>query len=190
MPYVDKVKSVKKTTGVSQPRWAIWREIWKWSCLPSLLYYISRKTVDTEYRYYSWCMTSTDIVKWRKNEWLWKFWKRNYLYENFEKRGGGSREKGERGNEIHTPCACDYICSIYAVWDLKTKCFVYSLFIKIKLFGVHLNPYKSLLFHWNKIRNILCSEEWSEGEHNCSDSVIYIFSFYYRLWKKKLSCNC
>ena len=55
---------------------------------------ISRKTVDTEYTYYSWCMTSTDIVKWRKNEWLWKFWKRNDLYENFKKKGG-SREKGE-----------------------------------------------------------------------------------------------
>jgi hypothetical protein len=68
------IKSVKNT-GVSQPRWAIWREIWKWSCLPSLLYCISRKTVDTEYTYYSWCMTSTDIVKWRKmND-----------YENFEK---------------------------------------------------------------------------------------------------------
>ena len=35
-----------------------------------------RKTVDTEYTYYSWCMTSTDIVKWRKKEWLWKFWKK------------------------------------------------------------------------------------------------------------------
>jgi len=81
VPYVDKVKSVKNT-GVSQPRWAIWREIWKWSCIPSLLYCISRKNVDTEYTYYSWCMTSTDIVKWRKNEWLWKFWKRNDLYEN------------------------------------------------------------------------------------------------------------
>ena len=56
--------------------------------------------------YYSWCMTSTNIVKWRKNEWLWKFWKRNDLYENFEKRGGGSREKGGGGNEIHAPCAC------------------------------------------------------------------------------------
>jgi hypothetical protein len=37
----------------------------KWSCIPSLLYCISWKTVDTEYTYYSWCMTSTDIVKWR-----------------------------------------------------------------------------------------------------------------------------
>jgi hypothetical protein len=98
VPYVDKVKSVKNT-GVSQPRWVIWREIWKWSCIPSLLYCISQKNVDTEYMYYSWCMTSTDIVKWRKNEWLWKFWKRNDLHENFEKRGGG-------GNETHAPCAC------------------------------------------------------------------------------------
>ena len=54
-------------------------------------------------------MTSTDIVKWRKKEWFWKFWKRNDLYENFEKKGGGgggSREKGGGGNEIHAPCAC------------------------------------------------------------------------------------
>ena len=51
-------------------------------------------------------MTSTDIVKWRKNESLWKFWKRIDLYENFEK-SGGSREKGGGGNEIHAPCACD-----------------------------------------------------------------------------------
>jgi hypothetical protein len=37
-------------------------------------------------------------------------------YENFEKgmiymkilkKGGGSREKGGGGNEIHVPCACD-----------------------------------------------------------------------------------
>ena len=41
----------------------------------TLLYCISRKTVDTEYMYYSWCMTSTDIVKWRKTN----------DYENFEK---------------------------------------------------------------------------------------------------------
>jgi hypothetical protein len=60
-------------------RRTIWREIWKWSCLPSLLYCISRKTVDTEYTYYSWCMTSTDIVKWRKNEWLWKWMRSEYF---------------------------------------------------------------------------------------------------------------
>ena len=69
-----------------------------------VFYCISRKTVDTEYTYYSWCMTSTDIVKWRKTN----------DYENFEKRiiymkfwkKGGSREKGGGGNEIHAPCAC------------------------------------------------------------------------------------
>ena len=72
-------------------------------------YSIRRKTVDTEYTYYSWCMTSSDIVKWRKNEWLWKFWKRNDLYENFEKRGG-SREKG--GRRKRNPCPmrlCKYL---------------------------------------------------------------------------------
>ena len=90
----DSLQSVKYT-GVSQPRWAIWREIWKWSCLPSLLYCISRKTVDAEYTYYSWCMTSTDIVKWRKTN----------DYENFEKRGyifSCSREKG--GRRKQNPC--------------------------------------------------------------------------------------
>ena len=60
----------------------------------ALLYCISRKNVDTEYTYYSWCMTSTDIVKWRKNEWLWKFWKRNDLYENLKK-GGIVEKRGE-----------------------------------------------------------------------------------------------
>jgi hypothetical protein len=38
-------------------------------------------------------------------------------YENFEKgmiymkilkKGGGSREKGGGGNEIHAPCTCDF----------------------------------------------------------------------------------
>jgi uncharacterized protein YehS (DUF1456 family) len=52
--------------------------------------------VDTEYTYYSWRMTSTDIVKWRKTN----------DYENFEKgiimkilkkKGGGVVEK--RGEE-------------------------------------------------------------------------------------------
>ena len=63
-------------------------------------------------------MTSTDIVKWRKNEWLWKFWKRNDLYENFEKRGG-SREKGGGGNEIHAPCACGWMCLLQGVINVR-----------------------------------------------------------------------
>jgi hypothetical protein len=61
----------------------------------SSLYCISRKTVDTEYTYYSWFMMSTDIVKWRKTN----------DYENFEEgminmkilKKGGNREK--RGEE-------------------------------------------------------------------------------------------
>ena len=35
-----------------------------------------------------------------------KILKRNDLYEHFEKKGGGSREKGRGRNEIHAPCAC------------------------------------------------------------------------------------
>ena len=38
------------------------------------IYSISRKTVNTEYTYYSWCMTSTDIVKWRKTNDYEKRW--------------------------------------------------------------------------------------------------------------------
>ena len=64
-------------------------------------------------------MMSTDIVKWRKNEWLWKFWKRNDLYENVEKRRG-SREKGGGGNEIHAPCAC----GICVIWDIVILLFI------------------------------------------------------------------
>jgi hypothetical protein len=39
------------------------------------------------------------IMKILKKEWLiWKFGKKG---------GGGSREKGGEGNEMHAPCACD-----------------------------------------------------------------------------------
>jgi hypothetical protein len=54
--------------------------------LLSYIYCISRKTVDTEYTYYSWCMTSTDIVKWRKNERLWKF-EKGMIYMKILKKG-------------------------------------------------------------------------------------------------------
>jgi hypothetical protein len=64
----------------------------KMELLTFSLYCIRQKTVDTEYTYYSWCMTSTDIFKWRKKN----------DYENFEKgminmkilKKGGSGEKG------------------------------------------------------------------------------------------------
>ena len=84
----------------------MWREIWKWSCLPSLLYCISRKTVDTEYTYYSWCMTSTDIVKWRKTNDYENFEKGMIYMKILKKRGGG-------GNEIHAPCACEQLIQAY-----------------------------------------------------------------------------
>jgi hypothetical protein len=48
------------------------------------------------FSYYSWCMTSTDIVKWRKTN----------DYENFEKKWGVVEKRGGGGNEIHAPCAC------------------------------------------------------------------------------------
>ena len=59
-------------------------------------------------------LASTDIVKWRKNEWLWKFWKRNYLYENFEKRGG-SREKGEEETKSipHAPVIISAVFTLF-----------------------------------------------------------------------------
>jgi hypothetical protein len=52
------------------------------------------------------------------NEWLWKFWKRNDLYENFEKRGGG-------GNEIHAPCACD-VDLFLLHWEEVKKCILHG----------------------------------------------------------------
>ena len=61
--------------------------------LPSLLYCISRKTVDTEYTYYSWCMTSTDIVKWRKTN-DYEHFEKGMIYMKILKKGG-SREKGK-----------------------------------------------------------------------------------------------
>ena len=69
--------------------------------------WISRKNVDTEYMYYSWCMTSTDIVKWRKNEWLWKFWKK-----------GDSREKGGGGKEVIIYILHSFKCYLHENLDL------------------------------------------------------------------------
>ena len=44
------------------------------------------------------------IMKILKKEWfIWKF----------GKKGGGSREKEEGGNEIHAPCACAFSMSAY-----------------------------------------------------------------------------
>ena len=78
-----------------------------WTQHTRIIYCISRKTVDTEYTYYILYQSkncghrihvlytvSVDVYwycQMKKNEWLWKFWKRNDLYENFEK--GGRRKR-------------------------------------------------------------------------------------------------
>jgi hypothetical protein len=56
----------------------------------------------------------------KKNEWLWKFWKRNDLFENFEKRGVVEK-KGGGGNEIHAPWVCDCL-SFYWFFLLPLCC--------------------------------------------------------------------
>ena len=62
-----------------------------------------------------------DIVKWRKNEWLWKFWKRNDLYENFEK--GGVVEK--RGRRKRNPCPMRLWILSISLWHQK-QCIYYD----------------------------------------------------------------
>ena len=134
MPYVDKVKSVKKTTGVSQPRWAIWCEIWKFTCLPSLYTVSVGKlwTQNTRIIHDVWRLLILSneekrmIMNILKKEWfIWKFWKK-----------GGSREKGGGGNEIHVPCACDPVGGIMSY--LRYLC----------------------LFTYNGVQHIFCCVFW------------------------------
>ena len=58
-------------------------------------------------------------------------------YENFEKgmiymkilkKGGGSREKGGGGNEIHAPCACESVkaCSFHQRKSIPDTEIIYS----------------------------------------------------------------
>ena len=60
MPYVAKVKSVKKNHGGFPTEVSDMARNMKVELFTFSLYCISRKTVDTDYTYYSWCMTSTD----------------------------------------------------------------------------------------------------------------------------------
>jgi hypothetical protein len=48
-PYIIHV-IVKRNEDIDHINHSFFR--WKWSCIPSLLYCISRKNVDTEYMYY------------------------------------------------------------------------------------------------------------------------------------------
>jgi hypothetical protein len=54
-----------------------------------------------------------------KKEWfIWKFWKK----------GGGSREKGGGGNEIHAPCACGLCKTIKFMRGIIMKIFDLSVY--------------------------------------------------------------
>ena len=103
MPYVDKVKSVKKRRGFRSERYGAKYE--------NGVAYLLSYTVSVEKLW----TQNTRIIHdvWRllilSNE------EKTNDYENFEKgmiymkilkKGGGSREKGGGGNEIHAPCAC------------------------------------------------------------------------------------
>ena len=87
MPYVDKVKSVKKTRGFPNrgERYGAKYENWVAYLLSILILYQSKNCgyrihiLFMMYDVYWYCQM-------KKNERLWKFWKRNDLYENFEKR--------------------------------------------------------------------------------------------------------
>ena len=106
MPYVDKVKSVKKNHGgfpteVSEMTRNMQIELLTFSLILYQLKNCEHRihVLFMMYDVYWYCQM-------KKNEWLWKFWKRNDLYENFEKKGC-SREKEGGGNEIHAPCDCE-----------------------------------------------------------------------------------
>ena len=59
-------------------------------------------------------------------------------YENFEKgmiymkilkKGGGSREKGGGGNEIHAPCACEARQKVANVSEERTTLYIYTCIV-------------------------------------------------------------
>ena len=128
MPYIDKVKSVKNT-GVSQPRWAIWREMWKWSCLTSL-YAVSVEKLWTQ---------NTRIIHdvWRllilSNE------EKTNDYENFEKgmiymkilKKGVSRENGEEEAKSmpHAPVLLGWDHDLGLIKGMIWKMTCYDMFI-------------------------------------------------------------
>ena len=185
VPYVDKVKSVKNRR-VSQPRWAIWREIWKWSCLPSLLYCISRKTVDTEYTYYLWCMTSNDIVKWRKKKDYENF-ERGIIYMIILKKGGCSREKGG-GRRKRNPCPMRlWLKALWRPVDLlfpqlwrHSPCIFSILYYKYNTVSFYLD----IITIYCKTENVLDSAHFNNNVLNNNIRFLKINSIKV-LWKMK-----
>ena len=103
MPYVDKVKSVKKTRGFPNrgERYGAKYENWVAYLLSYTVSVEKLWTQNTRIIHDVWRLLILSneekrmIMKILKKEWLWKFWKK-----------GDSREKGGGGNEIHAPCAC------------------------------------------------------------------------------------
>ena len=92
---------------------------------------------------------------------------------------------------IYISSLCRTVPGFYAVFGFLIN----VLFIKIELFGVHLNPYKSLLFHSSKIRNILCWDECSEGEYKINEKPAYtdickIKEDRFTLCKFRISSHC
>ena len=54
----------------------------------------------------------------KKNEWLWTFWKRNDLYENFEKRGVVENRRGEEETKSmpHAPVlSCKHLTLLFTM---------------------------------------------------------------------------
>ena len=58
-----------------------------------------------------------------------------------KKGGGGSREKGEGGNEIHAPCACDI--------DTNNTTVIKEL--RLKMFGQHPGYFKAVFLKQTRI---------------------------------------
>jgi hypothetical protein len=122
----------KKTLGFSQPRWAIWREIWKLSCLPSLYTVSVEKlwTQNTHIIHDVWRLLILSneekrmIMKILKKEWfIWKFWKRNDLYENFEKMVVVEKRGEEETKSMpHAPVGItDIWCQNHGITDLRCQ---------------------------------------------------------------------
>jgi hypothetical protein len=84
------------------------------------------------------------IMKFLKKGWLWKFWKKGGG-------GGGSREKGEGGNEIHAPCACDkkeFICIWGRGYLRIIPCFTWSAVGQITVTFNSFNAYVYMPFYF------------------------------------------
>ena len=136
----------------------------------SLILYQSKKCGHRIHvLYYSWCMTSTDIVKWRKNEWLWKFWKRNDLYENFEKRGGVVEKRGRRKRN---PCPMHLWFTILCFWLY----WIWKLFFQPKKL-------------WSTCTSTVQSEIWHKFSKLCCWLLSVSVVQYSIFWNKNIACR-